>query len=54
MRHCEKKLHMNMYLLLNGYRDTVVWIYCVNLIFAHELQSALRLTVGFSKIFFEL
>jgi hypothetical protein len=25
--HCEKKVHMNMCLLLNGYRDRAVWIY---------------------------
>jgi len=25
--HCEKKVHVNMDAILNGYRDSSVWIY---------------------------
>ena len=25
--HCEKKVHMSMCQILNGYRDRAVWIY---------------------------
>ena len=52
--HCEKKVHINMCLILNVYPHTAVRIFNLNAIFAQELQSALRLTVEFPSIYCEL